>query len=630
MSLSQEVSLKIGLDTSKAEAQAQKLTGVMQQTGQKVDAAFSGLNSTKKLLEAINQENFKQLSTTDKIKSVATQITELSKTKQAYEQGSKAQLEAQLAILQKQSQLQSLIRKEAKENATQTRGSAMGGNQGEAEMGASVASLVGGGMFKRLLFMGAGAIMTSLFQAIPSYFQRKTKETIFEAEAGEKITTSQEETAISKYGLGIQSNIAKRRAQSATEEVKSAQRAVTELEGKSIFGKAYHTFSMTFNPLYVNAYEQLKQKIQDARVKETEYSNASDLTQRALNKENATLAIKAESLQNISKLQESGELTAVAIAEQKLIDARKERNRIALVQKNPAEIRQAEFAVKQAEIEVAAAKRAQAIEKANLETNKNSLTSIQEIQSQRKVDIIDIAQIEEAAAAKQLQDIEKNGGTELQKLAAQNNLIQKQIALQAAQKSTEAELSNLDEKQRGITKINLLQETGGASAIALAKIQLDIANKAVQTAQEYGTVLEQSSAKANQIQAEGNYRAAQINMQQREIDVMQSLTEQAGGANRTFANGRPRPLSETERLAKQAMKARQQAREAVLTASPEEAAYQQQRALGLEVNVAERLSFGSSNMQKRFTTDDTAMAADISTAAQILAAIENHLKPTVN
>jgi hypothetical protein len=57
---------------------------------------------------------------------------------------------------------------------------------------------------------------------------------------------------------------------------------------------------------------------------------------------------------------------------------------------------------------------------------------------------------------------------------------------------------------------------------------------------------------------------------------------------------------------------------------------QQERALGLETNVADRLSFGSSDMQKRFTTDSSSIAAEITTSNQLLEAIKNSLTLTVN
>lgn len=632
MSFSQEVSLKISLDTSKAASDAQKLVGIAQQAGQKVDSAFSGLNNTKKVTEAINQEMFKQLSTTDKIKSVATQITELSKTKQAYEQGSKAQLEAQLAILQKQSQLRSLIRQEAKETGAQASGAGAmrgGGGEGAVETGASVASLVGGGMFKRLLFMGAGALVTSLLSAIPNYFQRKTNESISEAETGEKITSSMEETAISKYGLGMQSNIAKRRAQSATEEIKSAKQALKELEGESFFGKAYHQAAMILNSNYANTYEQIKQKIEDAKVKEIEYGNASELTQRALYKENTALEIKSESLYQISKLQQEGKLNPVAIAGQNFADANAVLQNIAKTGKNPNEIKQAENAVAQAKINFEAATRAQLQQEISLSNQKDSFEEINKIQKQRKVSAVEIAQIE-LDASKKAVSLAYRTGTPIERTAAENAQKQAQLTFNAAQDAQDNELLNIRNKRTAIEQTDKLQSKGNLNAVSAAQIQLKLAKESVELAKIYGTVVDVNNAKAAQRQIESNLRATQMGMQQRQIDVSQSLTEQAAGAGRTFANGRPRPLSETERLARQAAKARQQARDAVLTGAPGEAAYQQQRALGLETSVADRLSFGSSGMQQRITTDSTAIAAEITTSNQLLSSIESYLKPTVN
>ena len=630
MSFSQEVSLKISLDTSKAEAQAQKLTGVMQQVGQKTDAAFSGLNGTKKLTEAINQEMFKQLSTTDKIKSVATQITELSKTKQAYEQGSKAHLEAQLAILQKQSQLQSLIRKEAKESAAQSGGGgAVRGGEGAAEVGTSVASLVGGGMFKRLLFMGAGAIMTSLIQAVPNYFQRKATEAVSEEKTSEAQLASTEQTAISKYGLTAEATIAKRRAKDAIEFVKTAKKDIADLEGTSFLGKAYHQTAMLISSGYASTYAELKQRMEDAKVQETQYANASDLTQRALYKENTELSIKAESIYQISKLQGSNNLTPAAIAGQNLADATAVLQNIAKTGKNQNEIKQAENAVAQAKINFEAATRAQLQQEISLSNQKDSLEEINKIQKQRKVSAVEIAQIE-LDASKKAVSLAYRTGTPIERTAAENAQKQAQLAFDAAQDAQDNELLNIRNKRTAIEQTDKLQSKGNLNAVAAAQIQLKLAKESVELAKIYGTVVDVNNAKAAQRQIESNLRATQMGMQQRQIDVSQSLTEQVAGSVRTFPNGRPRPLSETERLARQAAKARQQARDAVLTGAPGEAAYQQQRALGLEGNVADRLSFGSFKMQQRITPDSSAIAAEITTSNQLLKAIESYLKPTVN
>jgi len=191
------------------------------------------------------------------------------------------------------------------------------------------------------------------------------------------------------------------------------------------------------------------------------------------------------------------------------------------------------------------------------------------------------------------------------------------------------------------------QKENMLSAVEAARIKLEKARDVVNTlegktglrmfvggeqvgrSKPTGTPEEIRAAKIERSEAQAALRAAQMAMEQRQIDVSQTLTEQAA-AGRTFPNGKPRPLSETERLARQAGKARQQARDAILTGAPGEAAYQQQRALGLEASVADRLSIGSSEMQKRFTTDSSAIAAELATSNQLLEAIKNSLTPTVN
>lgn len=634
MSFSQEVSLKISLDTSKAASDAQKLVSVMQQAGQKADAAFSGLNSTKKVTEAINQEMFKQLSTADKIKSVATQITELSKTKQAYEQGSKAHLEAQLAILQKQSQLQSLIRKEAKETGAQ--GGGGGGGIGGAIGGGMEAGGSGGGgalqnigknIVRRLSFMIAGQIIDASLSMITAPFKRAAKDAQDELEVSEAKASAIDKAQVAERGTTAAVLVAKTRLRKAEDDIRTQQQSVSEMENSLGFE------AKMANPLdstYKEVYEQRKAQLKQAKIDQANYEQEVKMTSRELERENALLGIKRETLAQLSGLQESGALTPTQQAKTQLEEVEKIQKRIAEKSNNKAELETAKQAVEQAKLNYSIAQRAMALEDANLITQKISLEDIQNIQKERKVDAIDLAQIEQDAAERQLDDIVAQGGTRQQIAAAQNNLTQKQIALEAVQNSTEAEFAAIDAKERSITKINELQKTGGLNAISTSKIQLDIANKAVETAKKYGTEVEQANAKAAARQAEANLNAAKMGMQQRQIDVSQSLSEQVAGSVRTFPNGRPRPLSETERLARQAAKARQQARDAVLTGAPGEAAYQQQRALGLETSVADRLSFGSSGMQQRITPDSSSIAAEITTSNQLLEAIKNSLTPTVN
>jgi len=629
MSFSQEIQFKIALDLSKLASDSQKAVSLAQQAGQKMDAAFSGEATAVKLKKAANDELFKQLGTIDKIKSVTSELNSLVKARNGYEQGSKASMEAQLAIIQKTTQLETLRKQASKERLSGTPSLAGGGAPAETEnLGSTLGTLVSGGMFKRLLFMGAGAIASSLLNAIPNYFQRKANESVSEEKTGERITTSLEDTAISKYGLSTEATITKRRAKDATEEIKTAKQTLKELEGESFFGKAYHQSAMILNSNYASVYEQLKQKIEDAKVKETEYANASELTQRALYKENTQLGIKSESLYQISKLQQEGKLSPVAIAGQNLADANAVLENIAKTRKNPTEIKEAENAVAQARINFETAMRSQIQQETSLKNQKDSLEQIANIQKQRKASAVEIAQIE-LDASKKAVSLSYRTGTPLERTAAENAQKQAQIAFNAAQDAQDNELLTIRNKRTAIEQTDKLQSKGNLNAISSAQIQLKLAKESVELAKIYGTVVDVNNAKAAQRQIESNLRATQMGMQQRQIDVSQSLTEQAT-EGRTFPNGRPRPLSETERLAKQARKARQQARDAVLTGAPGEAAYQQQRALGLEASVADRLSFGSSDMQKRITPDSTAIAAEITTTNQLLEAIKNSLTLTVN
>jgi hypothetical protein len=639
MSFSQELSLKISLDTSKAEAQAQKLTGVMQQVGQKTDAAFSGLNGTKKITEAINQEMFKQLSTIDKIKSVATQITELSKTKQAYEQGSQAHLEAQLAIVKKQSQLQSLIRKEAKETAAQGSGGGGGGVGGAIAGGMEAGSSGGGGggggalqnigknIVRRLSFMIAGEVINAGLSMITEPFKRAAKDATDELDVSEARSNAIDKAQVSERGTSAAVLIARTRYKKAEDEVRTHQQTIAEMEGSVGFNVKMA------NPLdstYKDVYDQTKNKLKQAKIDQASYEQEIKMTARQLERENALLTIKGQSLGKLSDLQKSGDLTPSQQAKVQLEESEAILNRIAAKSNNKQELQTAQQAVEQAKLNYAIAQRSVALQDANLETQRVGLEDIQNIQKQRKVNAVDIAQIEQESAKRQLDDIKTQKGTRQEIKAAENNLTQKQTALQLAQDAQDYELLTIRNKRTATEEIDKLQRKGSLNAVSSAQIQLKLAKETVELAKTYGTIVDVNNAKASQKQAEANFRAAQMGMQQRQIDVSQSLTEQAAGAGRTFANGRPRPLSETERLARQAAKARQQARDAVLTGAPGEAAYQQQRALGLETSVADRLSFGSSGMQQRITPDSSGIAAEITTSNQLLEAIKNSLTPTVN
>ena len=497
MSFSQEIQFKIAVDSSQAAAGFQKVTNMAQQAGQKMDAAMSGnISAARKLNDFKSQSLFNEMNTSEKIKSVTNDITTLSRTKNALEEGSTKNLQVQYAILQKQNQLKSLYNKQTKELGIESGGGGAGGGGGGGgtsgesggAAGGTLAGMLAGGMFKRLIFMGAGAIMGGLMQAVPAYFARQAKRSEEDEQITEAKISHQEEARITTGGIKAAQSVAYARLRKAKEDIPILQKEISDMESELGFeGK------MALNSDYKAIYENKQSNLLKLKISQDAYTYALEATIRSGRKTFEMLDSEKRAVSQLTKAQEENRLSAVEVARIKL------------------------------------------------------------------------------------------------------------------------------EKTRDYVSTLIGKDT-----------QTDKNGKQTVTYKPTGTPEEIGAAKIARLETQNFLRAAQMVMQQGQINVSQNLSEQAAGANRTFANGRPRPLSESERLARQAMQARQKATNAVLTGAPGEASYQQQRALGIELNVGTRLSSGSSKMQKIITPDSTAIAAQITTSNQLLEAIKNSLTPTVN
>ncbi len=119
---------------------------------------------------------------------------------------------------------------------------------------------------------------------------------------------------------------------------------------------------------------------------------------------------------------------------------------------------------------------------------------------------------------------------------------------------------------------------------------------------------------------------AQQTARQHLLDVNQDLTGQAA-EGRTFANGRQRPLSETERLARRAQQFRDRARRGILTGAGSEAGRFIDSAISDEATVAGRLSDASSGVRGKDVADATSIKPEIVRSNQLLEAIKNSLAP---
>jgi hypothetical protein len=114
-------------------------------------------------------------------------------------------------------------------------------------------------------------------------------------------------------------------------------------------------------------------------------------------------------------------------------------------------------------------------------------------------------------------------------------------------------------------------------------------------------------------------------MQARAKSVKQELTQDASGG-RTFRNGAPRPLSESERLARRAISRRQAEHDAVLTGQAARAGQMQSAAMADENTVAKRLMKGSSAIVPTASGDFTQLASKIENSNTLLTAIKDSLE----
>lgn len=178
-----------------------------------------------------------------------------------------------------------------------------------------------------------------------------------------------------------------------------------------------------------------------------------------------------------------------------------------------------------------------------------------------------------------------------------------------------------------IGAINSARQRGVASELKLAEIAERHAKVVLAAEQSYGTPESRRAAEIQLEEARGATSQATRNTIQRQRDVNQSLAQDAADG-RTFANGRPRPRSEAERLAQRAARYREQARNLVITngrAGSTGAGEFISAAMRDEAEVGSRFSAGSARVEKTKTSDASSLKAEITKSNQILTAISQSL-----
>lgn len=185
----------------------------------------------------------------------------------------------------------------------------------------------------------------------------------------------------------------------------------------------------------------------------------------------------------------------------------------------------------------------------------------------------------------------------------------------------------LNSQDKAVTKMRDKILSGMLSPLAKARIEAGRADALVDTLtspDSKGTPEEIAAARIARQEAFNNANVAAAAMKQHRMDTLRSLTGMAG-AGRTFANGAPQPLTETERLAREAAQAREDENSAILSGNPGYAANRRLRAIRLESLVGSRLQKGSSQIPDQSTADLSSVPASLETANQLLSAINASL-----
>ncbi len=181
-------------------------------------------------------------------------------------------------------------------------------------------------------------------------------------------------------------------------------------------------------------------------------------------------------------------------------------------------------------------------------------------------------------------------------------------------------------EEYSVGAVNDLRKKGLANEEQLARIETFRAFQVQRAEEKYGTPESARAAGIAYKKASGEQDAAEQRLRQQRLDVNQDLTGQAA-EGRAFANGRQRPLSETERLARRAQQFRERARRGILTGAGGDAGRFIDSAIADEGTVANRLSDASSGVRRKDVADATSIKPEIIRSNQLLEAIKNSLAP---
>lgn len=213
--------------------------------------------------------------------------------------------------------------------------------------------------------------------------------------------------------------------------------------------------------------------------------------------------------------------------------------------------------------------------------------------------------------------------TELASLNAQFQEASDQVTI--ITRNIEKAKLGLDAERSAVEAVNRARNRGLLTQARQLEIEINQTRMLELAEQLYGTPEGVQAQRTRRIQQEGELQGARMQAGQRRRDLNQTFTEEVSHG-RTFANGRPRPRTEAERLADRAAQFRQRSRDAVLLGNRKDAGRFIQAARGDERNVADRIASGSSGIPQANVADPGSLKPELVNANAILKSIDNSLR----
>jgi hypothetical protein len=363
--------------------------------------------------------------------------------------------------------------------------------------------------------------------------------------------------------------------------------------------------------------------VQQLNAEEAKQHSANIVIERDLKLQENLYSAQIESATEIADLRARGLLTGQREAE---ILERQARNELVITEahkRSPEEIRGAAKSVIEASGHTAQATRERSRALSSQLLAQDAQGAINSLISQGLATEENLAKIEEQRL-QTLLEIERAFGTTGSVKAAELAAKRQQGSVEQAVRSQRMMEQSTKAESDSVDKTAAARQRGTLSELQSARIARDRAKTQAELEGKFGDINSQRTAALKLNEANANVAAAHQSARQHLLDVNQDLTGQAA-EGRTFANGRARPLSETERLARRAQQFRERARRGILTGAGGDAGRFLDAAMGDEATVAGRLSEASAGVRPKDVADSSSIKPEIVRSNQLLEAIKNSL-----